>query len=485
MNNFNNRLSYSYHSKTGEPSQDIVWLTDIEKIKAEIEKDLESPPGSYWEAENPADQLMWPSHEMVSQQTQGITKNDALSADSDEHHDIVAPGFYKETIKAFPEKKQSLSKLIAIVLLVCIFGMGSLGFGLGAAYMWATGRIGSTPEVETVVDIDTPPSITSNRYVFEIGDAQTGTVADMVELLEPAVVSITTRFETGNRAPIAGSGTIFADNENRIFIATGHYVVPADGIFHVRVSGSRPLPARLVNSNRDAGLAVISVDKTQLTEAGIESFTIATFGNSSDMLVGDVVFAIGNARNEGISVTRGIISAGKFDLAFPDHTLTVLQTDAAINYGSSGGPLINLRGEVIGINIDRAIAHFGSAPIEGIGYSIASNVVTPILDALIDPNRPALGIVGRTVNEEYATFFGGIPAMGVLITRVAPGGAAEVGGILPYDIITAFDGEPIFIMEELQSAVLQRQIGDIVEVRILRDGEEVITLEIELRASIQ
>jgi len=455
-------------------------MTDIDviqaEIQAEIERDLEKTThATSWEVTEPASPPVWEPMKTEHLITEDITHaidSPLLIRGDEPHRELVPP------------KRRSWLRIVAVLLLVCTFGMGSLGFGLGAAYMWATGRAGYIPTDETTIEYSVPPAITSNRYTFEPSELQASTVADMVELLEPAVVSITTRFEGSTRQPIAGSGTIFADLEDRIFIATGHYVVPADGIIHVRISGSRPLTANLVNSQRHTGLAVISVDKAQLAEAGIESYTIATFGDSSTMQVGDVVFAMGNARNEGISVTRGIISAGKQDIVFPDYTLTVLQTDAAINYGSSGGPLINLRGEVIGINIDRAMMIFGSAAIEGIGYSIASNEVIPIVEAFICPDRPALGIVGMDVNEEIAEYLG-IPAMGVLITAVAPGGAAEINGILPYDIITAFDGEPVFAIAELQLMILQRRIGDIVEVRLLRDGETPITLEIELRASIR
>ncbi|MCL2362705.1 MAG: trypsin-like peptidase domain-containing protein [Defluviitaleaceae bacterium] len=490
QNSHLNQAGLQYKPTATEPKQDFSWLTDISmiqaEIQAEIEKDLERPSHtSKWDYTETEGSTMWPPHETRLTEDTQLVSTDSPAVDADVSASFVSPGFYKETIKVLPSKTRSWPKTIAAILLICIFGMGSLGFGIGAAYIWATNRMGYTPAPETVTDDSVPPTITSNRYTFDIGEMQTGTVADMVELLEPAVVSITTRFEAGARAPIAGSGTIFGDSEDRIFIATGHYVVPLDGIIHVRISGSRPITARFVNSNRQNGLAVISVYKSLLTDAGIDSYTIATFGDSSMMQVGDVVFAIGNARNEGISVTRGIVSAGKQDLVFPEYTLTVLQTDAAINYGSSGGPLINLRGEVIGINIDRAMMLFGSAPIEGIGYSIASNVAIPVLDSIICPDRPALGITGRTVNDEVAALFGGIPAMGVWVTTVNPGGAADMAGMLPNDIITAFDGEPVFLMEELVDAILMRRIGDVVEVRVLREGEELINLEVVLQASIQ
>ena len=477
----NSNQNHSSLATKTESVQKRDWLTDIDmiqaQIQAEIEKDLakgKNIEDSSWET------------------TESITESLSLSMleysrvdDAPEAIDapFVVPIGTDESFEIVP-KKRSWSKFVAVLLLVCIFGMGSLGFGLGAAYVWVSDRLYAPPIEEAAPEIETPPSITSNRYTFEPSEAHVGTVADMVELLEPAVVSITTRFEGNVGQPIAGSGTIFADLEDRIFIATGHYVVPANGVIHVRISGSRPIPANLVTSQRQTGLAVISIDKAQLTEAGVESYTIATFGDSSSMQVGDVVFAMGNARNEGISVTRGIISAGKQDLVFPDYSLTVLQTDAAINYGSSGGPLINLNGEVIGINIDRAVMVFGSAAIEGIGYSIASNVALPILEAKISPDRPALGITGRDINEEIAAAFG-IPAMGVIVATLVPGGAADLGGMLPYDIITTFEGEPILRMDDLQFAILGRNVGEVVEIRILRYGESPITLEVTLQATIR
>ena len=476
--------------------QDYSWLTDIEKIQAEIARDLERMQSTYSLSDTPAepaDTIVWNelSAESTVSEWAELSEPEPWIADStppaptpDAVSQPTSGGFYRETIKVDPRKQRSWAKTVAVILLVCIFGMGSLGFGVGAAYTWLTHQPNSIIPSETVNNPETP-TITSSRYNFDIGDHQGGTVADMVALLEPAVVGITTRFEGANISPIAGSGTIFAENDERVFIVTGDYVVPGriGALYSVRVSGSRPIPARVVNRNEESGLAVVSVDKALLLEAGIDSVVVASFGDSSLMQVGDVVFAIGNARNEGNSVTRGIISAGKQEISFFGYTLTVLQTDAAINYGNSGGPLINLRGEVIGINIDRASRLFESASVEGIGYSIASNVALPIMEDLINPTRPALNIYGRTLDEQTAAYLG-IPAMGVFVISAMSGGAAEAAGIVAGDIITAFGGEPVFTMEELQAAIRAREIGDIVEVRVLRDGE-LLALSAQLRALVQ
>ena len=466
--------------------QDLSWLTEIEKIQAEIAKDLEIPeptgfepeeaPGLFW-AETPPEPDPW--HIPVAMQS-----TSAPDANGE---------FYREIIKGKSRGKRSWARTIAVIMLICTLGTGSLGFGLGAAYIWATHQTSGVVYEEPRIMSETPPTITSNHYVFDITERfeadrqQTGTVADMVQLLEPAVVSISTRFDA-NRQPRAGSGTIFAENEERIFIVTGMYVVYGGSQINVSISGSQPLAARLVSTNPRSGLAAISVDKAQLLNAGIDTVVIARFGDSSEMQVGDTVFAIGNARNDGTSVTRGIISAGKQELIVPRHgyTLTVLQTDAAINYGNSGGPLINIRGEVIGINFDRASDQFGTAQVEGIGYSIASSMVVPILYELIDFNRPGLGIRGMTLTErEIAYMDWNIPAIGVFVASITPGGAAEAAGILPFDVITAFDGESVLTFDGLTGLIRQRQIGDTVEIRVLRNGDTPITLEVQLRALIQ
>ena len=494
---------------------DYSWLTDIEKIQAEIAKDLEKTQPTYSFSDTPeepaghserTDSTLESGYESMSESISAVwtdttpesaepinwtdlfSESEPWPADSAPPEPNALPaatsGFYRETIKVEPPSRRSWPKTVAVIILVCVFGMGSLGFGLGAAYTWATHRANGILPEETGNNHETL-TITSSRYAFDIGDRQNGTIADMVALLEPAVVGITTRFEVGNISPIAGSGTIFAENEERVFIVTGDYVVPGrvGAQYSVRISGSGPIPARVVNREEEAGLAVVAVDKALLLEAGIDSVVVASFGDSSLMQVGDVVFAIGNARNEGNSVTRGIISAGKQEISFLGYTLTVLQTDAAINYGNSGGPLINLRGEVIGINIDRASRLFDSASVEGIGYSIASNVAVPIMEDLINPTRPALNISGGTLNEITAAYLG-IPAMGVFVHYVLPGGAADEAGIAAGDIITAFGGEPVFTMEELIAAIRRRQIGDIVEVRVLRDGE-LLTMDAQLRALVE
>jgi serine protease Do len=254
----------------------------------------------------------------------------------------------------------------------------------------------------------------------------------------------------------------------------------------VSINGSEPIAARPVGSNYDYDLAVAYIYKEQLLDAGITSIAFATFGNSDEIRIGEVVLAIGNAMGDGTSVTRGIISAEERPVQLPDrfHPIMLLQTDAAINYGNSGGPLINTKGEIIGININQAAGLIiGSSLAEGMNFSISSNVAAPILEEIVATYRmPAMGIVGISLADDAQNRAAewGIPELGALVVEVQEGRSADRAGILPGDLITSFDGQPIFDMLQLVTAVRTKEIGDIVEVRILRGGSFAITLQVEL-----
>ncbi|MCL1884530.1 MAG: S1C family serine protease [Defluviitaleaceae bacterium] len=457
-------------------AHDFFGLSEISQIQDEIEKNLSGME------ENP--------------EPEPPVENSFLLIPQEVKEDleiIPTADFYRETIKEAPEK--SWAKVAVILLFVCTIGTGMFGFGIGTGLAYFTSR-NTVDNVNTEISGNIAESIAfiGNSYVFE-SVSEIATLSDMVELIAPSVVGITT-YNDLSRFPFLpptsyGSGIIFAETYDRIFIATNLYVVRGGYRWDVSIEGSPPIAARPVGIDGNYDLAVAFIYKEQLVSAGIESVSFANFGDSDEMRIGEVVLAIGNAMGEGTSVTRGIISAAERPIILParEYPLTLFQTDAAINYGNSGGPLINTKGEIIGININQITEQIiGTAQVEGMGYSISSNIAAPILENIVANYRtPAIGIIGISLSNDnqHRAEYWGIPELGVLVIEAQEGRAADIAGIRANDVITSFDGQPIFYMEQLQEAIRASNIGDIVEVRILRGGSFALTLQVELSMLIR
>jgi serine protease Do len=474
---------------------DNLHLSEIEKIQAEIEKDLKK----IWE---PAVQepVIEPAAEIAAEMAAEMAAEPEIPTPSP-----VQESFYRETIKAEPvysnnttarprsRKERSWPRTVAVLCLVCTLGTGSLGFGLGAAglyarHHWLNGVTGMG-QADGVNAHDTQNAhdfLRSTQYVFSDASApaQGGSLSDMIRLVEPSVVNVSSVFDASGRnasgqGVASGSGIIFSEDTRLVYIATNNHMVGGAAQVTVSVAGSEPVPASPVGSDAEADLSVISVSKQDLQKAGVRSIVIAVFGDSDTMEVGDVVLAIGNAMGEGNSATRGIISAKERTVTIEGRTLTMLQTDAAINRGNSGGPLVNARGEVIGIITAKLSANF-YASVEGMGYSISSNIAKPILEDLMNrTSRPALGIYGLTVTDEIAEELS-IPPMGVYVQAIIRGSGAEKAGIDRTDIITGFNGRPILSMEQLIEEIRKCQVGEKVVVKILRGGKDTMELEVTL-----
>ena len=451
---------------------------DIEKIQEEIECDLRNATESLY-AESTSLRADWLEIFDPKPIETDILALPVSSTSS------VTSGFYRETIKNTHREKTSgwFAKAVALFL-VFTLGTGSLGFGLGAGfgYFNRDNTVVVFPPEEAPAQADI--ASVSHNMENTLRQHEAATLADIVEVLLPSVVGITTYpgAYARTRSTRYGSGVIFAETDERIFIVTSNYIVSGGSRVTVSIEGSEPIDAHPSGVDSSADLSVIAIYKTQLAAARVDRVVIATFGDSDQMRVGDTVLAIGNVMGEGNAVTRGVISASEKTITLPhtEHLLSVLQTDAAINYGNSGGPLINTRGEVIGININQATGiMFGMTSVEGMGYSISSNIVVPILDELVSGRRPALGIMGGTITEDTAAGLG-IPPIGVYVSSVIEGRAAYRGGMLDSDIITGFNGQPVFNWQQLVYAIRTSRIGDRVEVRVLRGGTEAITLYIEL-----
>ncbi|MBR4114041.1 MAG: trypsin-like peptidase domain-containing protein, partial [Anaerotignum sp.] len=224
-------------------------------------------------------------------------------------------------------------------------------------------------------------------------------------------------------------------------------------------------------------LAVLTVAWKDLNDAGIEQVTTAVFGDSDALEVGSEVIAIGNAMGMGLSATDGIISMKEQTIHVDGNELGVLQTSAAINSGNSGGALVNASGEVIGINT----AKYNSSMVEGMGYAIPSNYITPIVEELLKTGtqpKPYIGISGTNITEETAPMYK-LP-VGALVLEIVEGSPAADAGLQIGDVITQFNGQTIMDMDALVEQVGQTEVGSVVDMYVIRNGNTGIELEIKI-----
>ena len=255
----------------------------------------------------------------------------------------------------------------------------------------------------------------------------------------------------------SGSGIIVGKNDDELLIATNYHVVEGADTLSVAFTDGNAVEASVKGFDEERDLAVVSVSLDDVEDDTMDAVSIANIGSSDDLKVGEQVVAIGNALGYGQSVTTGIVSAKNRRMDSDNNTVTdgsddssdgvnLIQIDAAINPGNSGGALLNMEGEVVGINS----AKLASTEVEGMGYAIAISDVTDILqnlmnetsrDKLDDSEHGVLGIKGSSVSSEAVQMYG-IPA-GVFVKEVTEGGAADKAGLKANSVITEFNGKTV------------------------------------------
>ena len=261
----------------------------------------------------------------------------------------------------------------------------------------------------------------------------------------------------------SGSGIIVGKNDDELLIATNYHVVEGADTLSVAFTDGNAVEASVKGFDEERDLAVVSVSLDDVEDDTMDAISIANIGSSDDLKVGEQVVAIGNALGYGQSVTTGIVSAKNRRMDSDNNTVTdgsddssdgvnLIQTDAAINPGNSGGALLNMEGEVVGINS----AKLASTEVEGMGYAIAISDVTDILqnlmnetsrDKLDDSEHGVLGIKGSSVSSEAVQMYG-IPA-GVFVKGVTEGGAADKAGLKANSVITEFNGKTVSSIDQL------------------------------------
>ncbi len=395
-------------------------------------------------------------------------------------------GFYTETVRD-DRTKYKKGRFKKAAALVAIAGV-CLGVGIGAGFAFLSpiaNRLNNNNSnyVPQEFKFDEPMNavLEAQKLPSEEG------YADLIEIIEPSVVSIYSKmdnvrgfYDFSNPSMSSGSGIIFHEDEQKCYIATNAHVINGMNEVSISVSSAELVPAKLVGKDVYADLAVISILKSDLRNVGINKVTISGFGDSEGMRVGDVVLAIGNALGEGNTATNGILSAKDKEITTEGslRSLQVIQTNAAINPGNSGGPLINTKGEIIGITTAKAF----ETKVEGMGYAIPSNIAKPILEDLMNSTtKPKLGITVTTMTEEMAKQLN-LPTAGALVESVIENSPAQKAGIKQYDIITGIAGNPVFSTEDIVSALKGLKIGDVVEIKLIRSGKEFITVNVTLDA---
>ncbi len=330
-------------------------------------------------------------------------------------------------------------------------------------------------------DLEKPQTESAGKELSEgaaTGDLTVVTdVTKVVDAVMPSVVSIFGTyevtenywgFEMQRREDGSGSGIIVGENDEELLVVTNNHVVADSTSLSVQFIDNETYSAVVKGTDADADLAVIAVRMTELRDATKEKIRIATLGDSDTLKVGEPAIAIGNALGYGQSVTCGVISAVNraYSQDEDGQSAMLIQTDAAINPGNSGGALLNIYGQVIGINSNK----IGGMVIEGMGYAIPISTAKPILEELmnkktrlpVDENQKGyLGISGINVTEDVRDTYG-LP-IGVYIAQVFDGTPAQRIGLKKGDIITAFDGEPVTTMEELSKLLDATSAGTEVE----------------------
>jgi serine protease Do len=302
---------------------------------------------------------------------------------------------------------------------------------------------------------------------------------EIARAVKPAVVNVSVRGvrkqdgdaedmlrDFGGRAPrrMRGLGSGFVINAGG-YVVTNNHVVDGATEIRVKFADGRELPGKVIGRDAKTDLALLKVEATGLP--------VIPLGDSARLEVGEPVMAIGNPFGLEQTVTTGIVSAtGRAIGAGPYDDF--IQTDASINPGNSGGPLINARGEVVGVNT--AIASGGSGGSVGIGFAIPTNLVKPVVTQLASAGhvvRGWLGVSIQSLTPELAKTFGSTDAAGALVSSVADGSPAQRAGLKQGDVITRYDGRPLARWSDLPRAVAETPVGREVPLAVLRDGKRV------------
>ena len=392
--------------------------------------------------------------------------------------------------KTKAKKPMTMGKKWAVVVsMALVFGLiaGGTMFGVNTVGNLITGAGRSNVQLAQT-------STTSSSGTSSSSDSGSGTVTEVAANAMPSLVTISTmtveemqNFFGGTQqyeVEGAGTGVIVGENDTELLIATNYHVVEGANSLSVGFIDETSVEAEIKGTDVNNDLAVVAVKLSDIPDDTMNQIKIATIGDSDELQLGDQVVAIGNALGYGQSVTSGYVSALDRDLTLEDAngtTITstgLIQTDAAINSGNSGGALLNMRGELVGINEAKSSSSSSGASVDNIGFAIPINKAQDSLQEMmnqetrerVDESEASyIGIQGQDVSTQISELYG-IPS-GVVIAEVVQGSPADQAGLERGDILTALDGRNITSMTQLQDVLQYYAAGETVDLTIQRSGE--------------
>ena len=386
-------------------------------------------------------------------------------------------------------------KAMVSVSLGLFFGLfAGIGF---YAVQQGTGMLKTGTDTAVVDEVASEAATESSQSTPQLATNVTyveSDVSDVVEKVMPAMVSIVNNFtETANvfgqqytqEEAASGSGIIVGKTDDELLIVSNNHVVESADTLTVTFIDGSEAQAQVKGLDSDMDLAVIAVSLNDLSDDTKNAITVATLGSSDDLKLGEPVIAIGNALGYGQSVTNGIVSALNREITLENGaTGTFIQTNAAINPGNSGGALLNMNGEVIGINSNK----IGGTTVEGMGYAIPITSASPIIADLMERQTRTkvaedevgyIGISLQEVTSQISQMYN-MPE-GIYVVSVEEGSAAANAGIMKGDIITKFDGSSISSYSDLQKMLQYYAAGDSATITVQRpQNGEYVSIELNL-----
>lgn len=382
---------------------------------------------------------------------------------------------------------------------VCVLLLAAIGYGSVQGYKWLNETKKELAEYagESSVTKNSDQSLNNSSNetdelpsLIELASRSDAKyLPDIVDEIMPSVVGVSSTFEyiqpsfsiwgweadpQIKQGKATGTGFIITDDG---YIVTNAHVIYDESEYDAReaidvsvlLSDETEHTANVIAYDLETDIAVLKINQKGLKPAAL--------GDSDELRVGELVLAVGNPLGFDFfgSVTSGIVSALNRQISINEKSMTLIQTDAAINSGNSGGPLLNSCGQVIGINSAKMSASYGSASIEGLGFAIPMKEAKTIIDDLINYNyvkgRPLIGISTVDINESYSRYLN--KPMGLYVCSVEENSAADQAGIMAGDVIIGIEGEPIKTVDELNKIKNQHKAGETIKITLSRNGTDI------------